>query len=394
MSAIIDKYRIPEQAAIWFKVVERESEFDALKEDWQDLYKRAKNPSSPLLWEWQRTWWASFGAKYGGQGSLRILTLRDNKKLVGILPLYLKRSGFLEKKSLYFISTGEDPGEITYPENLNLLYDPLYLEECLEFFGKYFFESGSKWNKIDFGILEKDSPLLQYSKQLKKPYQFTTQKNLISLQTALQEKLPELQKSFRRVFKQKDSPGLQFQKAATLEEALNFFDSLVFLHSARWQMSGIDGAFSSPQIIAFHKSLIRRVWPSSVSLFELSLEGEAIAIIYGYVSNDRFEFYQCGINFKQKDIKSPGILAHLLSMEELRKSGIKTYDFLSGEADYKVKLSTSRSECIQLQIHKLTPSFVTVFVSSLLKRVYGKSRRDMIRLINRFLPLSYRMRTG
>jgi CelD/BcsL family acetyltransferase involved in cellulose biosynthesis len=63
-----------------------ESGFAALKGEWNALLRRSRVDTIFLTREWQETWWRHLGAS---RGSLYLLAVREEDRLIAILPLYL-----------------------------------------------------------------------------------------------------------------------------------------------------------------------------------------------------------------------------------------------------------------------------------------------------------------
>jgi hypothetical protein len=76
-------------------------EFEALEEEWEDLYHDSAQATPFQSWAWLYSWWESYGEDY----ELRLVTVRDGRGLlVGVAPLMLKhRLGF---SKLLFVGTG------------------------------------------------------------------------------------------------------------------------------------------------------------------------------------------------------------------------------------------------------------------------------------------------
>jgi CelD/BcsL family acetyltransferase involved in cellulose biosynthesis len=81
-------------------VLEDTKEFAALEEEWEDLYQDAPLATPFQSWAWLYSWWEFYGEGY----ELRLVTVRNEGVLVGIVPLMLKRRwGF---GRLLFVGTG------------------------------------------------------------------------------------------------------------------------------------------------------------------------------------------------------------------------------------------------------------------------------------------------
>src|SRR5262249_10333366 len=115
-------------------------------------------------------------------------------------------------------------------------------------------------------------------------------------------------------------------------------------------------------------------------LARLSVHDQAVAVLYGFVSGSKFDFYQSGVKTSGiESLRSPGNLAHLLLLRELGRRGIQHYDSLRGSASYKDRLATVERRLVSL--HAWRPSFGTVLYRSTLYirravgKVFGRLRR-------------------
>src|SRR5918911_5777125 len=68
-------------------VVEDAPAFASLEEEWGNLYRNAPLATPFQSWAWLYSWWESYGESY----ELRLVTVRDEGLLVGIVPLRLRR---------------------------------------------------------------------------------------------------------------------------------------------------------------------------------------------------------------------------------------------------------------------------------------------------------------
>jgi CelD/BcsL family acetyltransferase involved in cellulose biosynthesis len=82
-------------------ILKETRQFANLEDEWQELYHNAPLATPFQSWEWLYSWWEFYGEGY----QLRLITVRSEGLLVGILPLMLKRKrwGF---ERLLFLGTG------------------------------------------------------------------------------------------------------------------------------------------------------------------------------------------------------------------------------------------------------------------------------------------------
>lgn len=82
------------------EVVEHPRRFADLEEEWEELYAESPRATPFQSWAWLYSWWEHYGDGF----DLRIITLRADGLLVGVVPLMLKRSR--GPRVLLFIGTG------------------------------------------------------------------------------------------------------------------------------------------------------------------------------------------------------------------------------------------------------------------------------------------------
>src|SRR5690349_13215588 len=87
-------------------VIKTARELELLRGEWNELFETSPTAAPPLRFEWVNEWWRVYGPVYGDNSKgLRIITLRRDGKLIGVLPLY-ESAGMLGLRRLRFISSG------------------------------------------------------------------------------------------------------------------------------------------------------------------------------------------------------------------------------------------------------------------------------------------------
>lgn len=137
---------------------------------------------------------------------------------------------------------------------------------------------------------------------------------------------------------------LVVDQATGISEALAFLAGLAALHQARWSSRGRSGAFADPAFAAFHRALVARGLPrGEVELLRVSTAGRPVQPVVGYLYNlrwrDRVHAYQGGFDYAAAGPRqSPGLTCHEAAIAAASAAGVRTYDFLAGEARYKSSL--------------------------------------------------------
>jgi len=132
--------------------------------------------------------------------------------------------------------------------------------------------------------------------------------------------------------------------------ATEIFAELMTLHQARWESSGMPGAFASRRFSRFQQSLISKSFalPAKqrpVVLFRLKHQQATVGCLMLLVDGNRMLDYISGFaSFEEQP--SPGIMTHYHCMEEALSRGFDAYDFLVGEKRHKENLSTDKGELV------------------------------------------------
>jgi CelD/BcsL family acetyltransferase involved in cellulose biosynthesis len=139
------------------------------------------------------------------------------------------------------------------------------------------------------------------------------------------------------------------------------------------------GCFSASRFTDFHRALVREWLPSGRAvLARLSLAGRGVAVLYGFVTGSKFDFYQGGVNTTDSGpLGSPGNLAHLLLMRALSERGVLKYDFLRGDSSYKDRLSTDQNKLVRLQVWRPTVRAAISRAAQSARRTVGKVLRRL-----------------
>ncbi|TIS40089.1 GNAT family N-acetyltransferase, partial [Mesorhizobium sp.] len=122
-------------------------------------------------------------------------------------------------------------------------------------------------------------------------------------------------------------------------EALAAFDLLAELHQARW---GRRGAFANPSFRRFHEELIAHGVPTGAVRISRTLAGDqTIGILYNFVHDGRVYNYQSGFLYERDGRLKPGLISHVLAIEDSIGRGERGYDFLAGFSGHKSHLANA-----------------------------------------------------
>jgi len=368
-----------EMEKIYTRIISSESEWDSIRSDWDELFAVSPYAAPVLDFMWLRGWWRVYGPVYGADG-LRIVTVWRASRLVGVLPLYLNRQqGFpFTARKLMFISTGEAEFEEICPDYTGLLCRAGLEHDVCQAVWQAIDRQG--WDVLELLDVAAESPLLQSDARPRSASPFTRGVCPIAdLAGGFESYLGRLssnsRQQARRLLREGAQAGVRFEIVeAGCEEAA--FSELVALHQQRWQVAGKPGVFAAERFVAFHRNLIRAWLPDGrVVLARLLLADKTVAVLYGFVHREKFDFYQSGVRTDaNSELRSPGNLAHLLLMMELSNRGVTTYDFLRGESSYKQRLATREQALAGLKIWRRTGRAIACRCALLCGRALRKVR--------------------
>ncbi len=129
---------------------------------------------------------------------------------------------------------------------------------------------------------------------------------------------------------------LQINAASNVTEALLYFDRLEVLHSAYWNSKGRAGSFANPLWVRFHQTLIKQRFDlSEIQLLQIKASSGEIGYIYNVIQNDHVYVMQTGFIIEQDKRLMPGYVAHTLAIAHNHQLGMKAYDLMHGDVQYK-----------------------------------------------------------
>ena len=336
--------------------------------DWQDLQQRSVY-SYFQSWSWIEVWLDLVVS------DLHPIVLRVwlDDKLVGIgvfVSRDIKRRKIFRAKAMYL---NEYPfaGRNMVTEFNGLLVEKgiekghentVYREAINHLLKKY-----QQHEEFCFGAILDNSPIAEISSSHKNINCFVQEQSstwyvdLSNIASGMDGYLASLSRNrrgqIRRSMKLYNQDGtLQLNVASNEEEALSYFDRLNNLHSAYWKEKGQSGSFSNPLWVRFHKALIRnRFSHSEVQLIQVKNASGEIGYLYNLIQQGHVYVIQTGFASEQDKRLMPGYVAHTLAIVHNQNSGMKAYDLMHGDVQYKRILcnATKKLEWLVVQRKRL-----------------------------------------
>lgn len=321
-----------------------------LETGWTELAVGSPHTSFFLTPDWIDSWLAAFGAAL--QPRFVVFNDAASATTVGmcLLASRTERRGPFAVRRLYLNTGGEDPADETVIEYNALLCREGWESEIAAALRKHL--DRTAWDEFAAnGMMEGPSiKALTSAAFPDRPASPTkVQSHYVdlarlgpSVDTYLARLSRNTREQIRRSWRIYGEQGpLAVEAAADLPEALAMLDELAQLHQDSWTARGKPGAFASKRFTAFHRDLIRRVFPKGgVQLLRIRAGSAVIGLLYNFVHARRVYSYQSGLRFSDDNRLKPGLVAHVAAIRYCREAGLLEYDFLAGEDRYKHSLST------------------------------------------------------
>jgi CelD/BcsL family acetyltransferase involved in cellulose biosynthesis len=346
-------------------VLREMAELERLREDWEQLLRRSAGLHPSLTPTWLLTWWRVFGPHDGRR--LRALAVHRGRELVGLLPLLERRFWHYRAvplRRLELLASGEDCADEILSEYLGPIVASGQEDEVVDALAGALAKGRSTWHEIAFTALEGRSPAVQRLAPAfgarglvcesapfgECPY-IALPKRWEDYVAALPSDDRYLVNRSLRDFDRWAGDSARVEVARGYEDLQRGKAILHQLHEERWQAGGKAGVFASPIFRRFHDLLM----PALLDRGELDLRwlvahGEPVAVSYSIVNDNRVYFYQGGRATSLPKGIRPGIVLHLRAIRAAIEAGRHEYDFLAGDARYKLQLATRTRPLVDLRV--------------------------------------------
>jgi CelD/BcsL family acetyltransferase involved in cellulose biosynthesis len=321
---------------------------DDLRADWDDLLAASTARGPFLAWDWLQPWWSHLSPS----AELNIVAVRHDGLLTGIAPLMRSRT-FPFSSRLEFIGTGNAGSDY-----LDLIVRRGHEAAALSAMAS---ELASQQLPLHFDHLPPAALADRVRHQLA-PEGWT----LLETTTAVcpfitltghswDSYLATLGSSHRANVRRRER-GLEkaftvrFELATADGERQAGLDALIGFHSERWTTSRGSTAFATPELRAFHADATHKALAAGrLRLFTLRLDDEIAAVMYGFVHDNRFYFYQHGFSDAYSQ-HSVGLVLMGMTIRAAIEAGLDEFDLLYGDEPYKSLWANERRPLARLQL--------------------------------------------
>src|SRR5262245_20657666 len=335
------------------EVVEGSEALTRLRVEWQAMFRASGAPPF-LSWEWLSTWHKWFGQEKhpfllcARKGVIR-LSLRPlcaDKRQSSRFSPRLKRMSFM----------GESYGASDY---LDILALPGFKQKSADLFIDYLAPPRS-FDLLELEGIAADSCTLQslarcFANDERFRYRIVPQYICprMSLDARWEDLLERSRRSdyFKRCIRRLNKiASFEFRVVSDVNEIPDAYRRLLALHVGRWTDRGGSSAFRTAEQKGFTFDAGVELARAGMTRFEeIWLEGECRASLFGFESGDCYYFFLSG--FDQTWSKySLGFTLLWLSIIEASRRGLKMYDFLRGDENYKFDWSDNPRMTVTAQV--------------------------------------------
>jgi CelD/BcsL family acetyltransferase involved in cellulose biosynthesis len=303
--------------------------FESLADEWDDLVRAMPRPSPFLLHGWLAEWWRH----YGQGAELAVAVARRDGRVVGALPLVVRRRAGLRVASFMGDRLAVLPDlllcEDADPSVASRLTQWIAGGGCdvADFHG---LPAGSRIAAVlgpRLGVTERiEAPVLDLAEGWDAVYRAKTTSKKRNLHRRRRRQLGELGELTVSVARDPD------ELEPALEEAFR-------LHALRWEGRPDGSGFTTPTGMRFHRAALRRLAAIDVPrITTLRVDGRPIAFHYwfalaGCMYVHRLAFDPAVARW------SPGLVNTLDAIESAAGEGMTRVEFLGGGERYKVELA-------------------------------------------------------
>jgi len=324
------------------QVITTSTELSALEASWNELLAKEREPSIFLTWEWMKSWLESVGQTV----ELFIIAVHDQPgNLVAVAPFYCSTMTLVSGPTYKVLRimgdchSGAEYQDVIIRDGLG--NTPLgkiseILEEERTHWDLAWFPNVASWT----GALDRLQQCFTvgnyFFRQRERSFSAVSLPNTWEdyLQNFSRQRRSTLRRQQRKIEREHN---IAFTICRIENDIEDFLKQLFLLHKKRWRPAGHDGAFvRSPVMMEFYRKIAPRVLQQGwLGLFALQVDGQVVAIQYGYVFHGVFSQLQEGF-----DPDGPAGSGNVLRMHVLRwciENDIRVYDFLGGVSPHKAK---------------------------------------------------------
>lgn len=308
--------------------------FTALRPEWNALLRASVSDSPFLTWEWLHTWWTHLA----GPSQLRMAAVRAGDELIALAPFRITRGRLALLSRLDMLGTGEAGSDY-----LDVIVRRGYEADGVRALARF---AKSENATLRMGHLADTAAAHHLAHRLTaEGWTSSVAPDGVCPCIPLaghtwDSYLPTLGSSHRanvrrRIKALNQHFSVRFERVTGFTERREALGALISYHERRFGVRGGSTAFMTPALRAFHDEVTKRALDRGwLRLYVLRLNDAPTAVMYGFMYNRRFYFYQHGFDDRYQQ-HSVGLVLMALSIRAAIEEGADEFDMLWGEEPYK-----------------------------------------------------------
>jgi CelD/BcsL family acetyltransferase involved in cellulose biosynthesis len=330
-------------------------ELETLRANWTDLLEPYSLASTFCTPEWLISWWRSFGKD---QELLVAGFFNQASQLVGLAPLSVTPVRVVPAVSLRLLRLMGDGSHDS--DNLDLPVRPGFEDRFAESLLHFLKSQRTLWDFCELNTMPPRSPGANALRQLLEKEKWIVVQNdrpasAIALPATWEDYLQRLSAKERgkityygkRLEKKYQTRFYKCENEAQLSGCL---ETLFRLHQSRWQTAGQPGSFGSSARRQFYSDLGRVLLAQGLLEFWLvDVNGQPAAAQFGFRFRNTVAQLQEGYDRKYST-DSVGYVLRARVLQELISQGVRTYDFLGGADESKLRWGAEPAHYLDLRL--------------------------------------------
>jgi CelD/BcsL family acetyltransferase involved in cellulose biosynthesis len=362
-SRIDEASKRSEEGHTEIKIITHNDDFDALEQEWNEL-AWVSDTHIFQTYEWSRIWWKHFGTSK----KLHIVAVYTGNKLAGIAPLFeddVTLFGHKVYSCLRFLGSyvSQPEGEplmgiISYSDYLDCIIHPGYEQIFYQLILQHLVMNRKICDEIILDEIPEESTIWQnFIPAIEKhglscKIEKASSSPVIQLESSWESYLSSMNSKERynvlRYFKRaqngksKEFDILQVKHADELHEVLN---ELIRMHQQQWNDRGFAGTFAETRMKDFFTEITELFFGRGWMQLKMAVPADKSA---NYVAIDALPTYKNRVYMMHRGMENnsryrklgPGNVLLYTTLKEAIQNNIKTFDFLRGMEDFKLREAT------------------------------------------------------
>lgn len=333
-------------------------ELNALKQEWNALLNKSKDKTIFLTHEWIVNWWKCFGQ----DKELFVLIVKNNERIVGIVPLMLKN------KKIKFIGTPQsDYCDFIIGEKKEGVLKVIY---------EYLLKNKKLWNSISLEEIPENSSSLSLSKNILKGmggyFDIVFSNKCLSFEFSTDFQGLKKRDVTRNINGFKKKGTLMVDSVTDLHEALDLLNILFEQHIKIWAERGNESMFKEDKYKEFLIKLTNELLPKSkVNIVALKFNQKPISIHFGFSYNNKFLAY-CQSHDLEYSKRGPATILNKFLLDHYFAAGFSEVDFSRGTESYKYRFTNKITTNLGITIQKNIIAYI-------LNKSYNKIKEEIMK---------------